>query len=75
MKRKKESLVENGDPIDLEGVRTMGKSDWAVPQMLGQPGQNGSRPGNSEIKQGGHQTRQPCSWLHTWMERHFRWHY
>ena len=28
----------------LEGVRTIGKSDSAVPQTLGQPGQDGSRP-------------------------------
>ena len=44
MKKKKKSLVEDNGPIDLERVRTMGKSDLAVSQMLGQPGQNGSRP-------------------------------
>ena len=44
MKRKKKFLVEDSGPIDLERVRTMGKSDLAVSQMLGQPVQNGSRP-------------------------------
>ena len=44
MKKKKKSLVEDSGPIDLERVRTMGKSDLAISQMLGQPGQNGSRP-------------------------------
>ena len=44
MNKKKKSLVEDNNPIYLEGVRTMGKSDSAVLQMLGQHGQNGSRP-------------------------------
>ena len=40
----KKSLVEDNNPMYLERVRTIGKSDSAVPQTLGQPGQDGSRP-------------------------------
>ena len=44
MKRKKKSLVEDNNIMYLEGIRTMGKSDSAGPQMLGQHDQNESRP-------------------------------
>ena len=40
----KKSLVEDNNPMFVEGVGTIGKSDSAVPQKLGQPGQNGSGP-------------------------------
>ena len=33
----KKSLGEDNNPMYLEGVRTIGKSDSAVPQTLGQP--------------------------------------
>ena len=45
--RKKKSLVKENNPMYLKGVRTIGKSDSAVPQTLGQPcqdGPDGSRP-------------------------------
>ena len=42
--KKKKSLVEDKNPMYLEGVRTIRKSDSAIPQTLGQPGQDGSRP-------------------------------
>ena len=52
-KRKKKSLVEDNNPIYLEGVRTMGKSDSAVPQMLSQHDKNGSiRPSRDSTEQG-----------------------
>ena len=37
MKRKKKSLVEDNGPIDLERVRTMGKSDLAEQVGCGPP--------------------------------------
>ena len=40
----KKFLVEDNNPMYLEGVRTIGKSDSAVPQTLVQPGQDRSRP-------------------------------
>ena len=43
-RRKKKSLIEDNNPMYFEGVGTIGKSDSAVPEMLGQPGQDGSRP-------------------------------
>ena len=36
--------MEDNNHLNLEGVRTIGKSDSAVPQTLGQLGQDGSRP-------------------------------
>ena len=44
MSRKKKSLVKENNPMYLEGVRTIGKSEWVVPHTLGQPCQDGSRP-------------------------------
>ena len=46
MSRKTKSLVKENNPMYLEGVRTIGKSVSAVPQTLGQPCQDGSRPRN-----------------------------
>ena len=62
-RRKKKSLVEDNNPMYLEGVRTIGKSDSAVPQMIGQPGQEGSRPRIFTNTQ----PRSPRSWV--------CWHY
>ena len=43
-RRKKKSLVEDNNPMFVKGGETIEKSDSAVPQTSGQPGQDGSGP-------------------------------
>ena len=43
-RRKKKCLVEDNNPMFFEGGGTIEKSDSAVPQTFGQPGQDGSGP-------------------------------
>ena len=43
-RRKKKSLVEDNNPMFVKGGEKIEKSDSAVPQTSGQPGQDGSKP-------------------------------